>query len=182
MRIVIDGPIGSGKTTILRMLQEIGYNVRFEQINQWPLEQFYKDPRRWAFTLQMAILKTMEIPEDGTIHERCIQTSNHVFWEMLSDTFSPIENEIYQYFYEKHVWIPDIHIYLDATPEKCFENIQKRIQTGDSFVTMEYMVKLDQAYKKFTEKHPIIKIDANLCISEVFKNVCQVIGCQQPLS
>ena len=117
MRIVIDGSIGSGKTTLLKKLENIGYKVKLESIEEWPLENFYVDPERWTFALQMSIIKTMEYPSDGTIHERCIQTSNHVFFKLLRDThnISDIEVNLYDYFYNKHVWYPDIHIYLRAS-------------------------------------------------------------------
>jgi deoxyadenosine/deoxycytidine kinase len=38
MRIVIDGNIGAGKTTQLGLLEKIGYTVRREAIDDWPLE------------------------------------------------------------------------------------------------------------------------------------------------
>jgi predicted ATPase len=41
MKVVIDGNIGSGKTTQLGLLEKAGYIVRREPIDQWPLEEFY---------------------------------------------------------------------------------------------------------------------------------------------
>ena len=58
MKIVIEGNIGAGKTTQLGLLESRGWNVRREAIDQWPLEDFYKDPKRWAFLLHMKILQT----------------------------------------------------------------------------------------------------------------------------
>lgn len=178
MRIVIDGSIGSGKTTLLKKLSEIGYNVKYEAIDEWPLEEFYKDPERWTLALQLSIIKSMELPSDGTIHERCIQTSNRVFFRLIRDSYniSDIDAQLYEYFYNKHVWIPDKHIYLKASPEKCFQNIQKRTQTGDSFVSLEYLKKLDSYYERFIQENPsILIVDAECDIETVFKNVCSLI-------
>lgn len=178
MKIVIDGSIGAGKTTILKMLQERGYKVVMEPIDEWPLEEFYKDPERWTFLLQMSILKSFSNRDSDTIHERCMQTSYKVFFEMLKEiyTFHPKEIEIYDYFYEKHKWTPDIHIYLKASPEKCYENIHKRSQTGDSYVDIGYLRKLNFHYDEFIASHPYIKVvDANADIDTVFKNVCSLI-------
>ena len=56
MKIVIDGNIGVGKSTQLRLLEQVGYKVYREPIDDWSLELFYKDQSRWAFLLQMQIL------------------------------------------------------------------------------------------------------------------------------
>jgi deoxyadenosine/deoxycytidine kinase len=49
IRVVIDGNIGSGKTTQLGLLEKKGYMVRREAIHDWTLDEFYADPARWAF-------------------------------------------------------------------------------------------------------------------------------------
>lgn len=178
MTIVIDGSIGSGKTTILEMLKKRGHKVVTEPIDEWPLEEFYKDPLRWTFLLQMSILKSFLNRDSDTVQERCMQTSYHVFFEMLKEThsFHPKEIEVYDYFYEKMKWTPDIHIYLKASPEKCYENIKKRTQTGDSYISLEYLQKLDSYYEDFITSHNYIKIvDANADVETVFKNVCNII-------
>jgi len=41
-RVVIDGNIGSGKTTQLGLLEKKGWKVRRDPIDEWPLEEFYK--------------------------------------------------------------------------------------------------------------------------------------------
>ena len=66
LRVVIDGNIGSGKTTQLGLLEKTGYTVRREAIQDWPLEEFYKDPARWAFLLHTSILLTNQ-PGEGCL-------------------------------------------------------------------------------------------------------------------
>ena len=49
-KIVIDGNIGSGKTTQLDLLEQQGkYNIKKEPIEKWPLDLYYSDPKRWGF-------------------------------------------------------------------------------------------------------------------------------------
>jgi deoxyadenosine/deoxycytidine kinase len=59
MKIVIDGNIGAGKTTQLNFLKNMGARVFKEPIEEWPLKEFYEDPKRGIFPLQMAVLRTV---------------------------------------------------------------------------------------------------------------------------
>ena len=182
MITVVDGNIGSGKSTLLKNLSH-SFNVVTEKIEEWPLEEFYKDPSRWAMTLQIKILQTMTKPTyDSCFHERCIQSSNHVFWKQLLDdgTITKIEDEIYQELYQKFKWKSDVYIYLRCSPEKCFENIQKRIQTGDKSVSLDYIRKIHNNYEQFIQNIPnVIIIDAEQDEETVYNNVCSILGCRQ---
>ena len=59
MYIAIAGNIGSGKTTLTRMLaQHYGWTPRFEPVDINPyLEDYYKDMSRWSFNLEVYFLK-----------------------------------------------------------------------------------------------------------------------------
>jgi deoxyadenosine/deoxycytidine kinase len=155
-----------------------------EKIEKWPLEEFYKDPSRWAMTLQIRILQTMSKPTyDMCFHERCLQSSNYVFWKHSMDEglVSKIEDEIYQDLYKRFEWKSDMYVYLRCSPEKCFENIQKRTQTGDKSVSIEYIRKINTKYEEFIQNIPnVIIIDAEQDEKTVYDNVCSIIGCRQP--
>ena len=85
MKVVIDGNIGSGKTTQLDLLEKKGWKVRREPIETWPLELFYSDKSRWALVLQLRILQTLRPVDtkDIVVYERCLLSTRHVFWEYL---------------------------------------------------------------------------------------------------
>ena len=59
MKIVIDGNIGAGKTTQLSLLKRLGARVFKEPIEEWPLKEFYANPKKGIFPLQMAVLRTV---------------------------------------------------------------------------------------------------------------------------
>lgn len=152
VKVVIDGNIGSGKTTQLNLLEQKGWAVKREPIEQWPLELFYKDKSRWALLLQLAILQTLQPvkTKGAVVYERCLLSTRHVFWEYLlqKKLVLPEEDAVHSMIYEKEVWYPDVYIFLSKEPEKALEHIKKRKQSGDSGVSLEYLKDLDKLYKK----------------------------------
>lgn len=146
--VVIDGNIGSGKSTQLRLLSDT-YTIKCEPIHEWPLNLFYEDSERWAFLLQMSILKSFTASEDDatTIWERSPESSREVFWRILEKTKE--EDDVYTYFYEKCGWTPDIHMYIRTDPVKCFERVSARHQDGDVKITLDYLEKVHESYEKY---------------------------------
>ena len=140
----------------------------------WPLEKFYEDQSRWAFMMQIAVFDSME-PIHG-VHERCPETAYHVFWDLMRDKIQPEEDEILTRFYEKCSWSPDLYIYLRSTPEKCLENIQGRIQTGDTGVTLDYLKLLHQRYEDFFSARPHSAIDVTRPFDQVLDDILSVIS------
>jgi deoxyadenosine/deoxycytidine kinase len=159
-RIVIDGNIGSGKTTQLNILSKLGYVVHCEPIHEWPLKLFYEDKERWAFLLQMTILKSF-LEKDGLVWERSPESSREVFWKMLKG--SPEEESVYRYFYEKYSWTPDIHVYIRTDPEVCLQRILSRHQDGDVSIDVEYLATVHRYYEEYisTKSGHVHIIDGN---------------------
>ncbi len=56
--IWIEGNIGAGKTTLSHILEkELGYRGFYEPVDSNPyLQDFYEDPKRWAFPMQIEML------------------------------------------------------------------------------------------------------------------------------
>jgi len=158
MKVVIDGNIGSGKTTQLNLLGKAGWTVQREPIDDWPLELFYKDKSRWALLLQLKILQTLQPVKtrDVIVYERCLLSTRHVFWEHLlqKKLVRPEEHDAYSYQYEKDTWFPDVYIFLSKTPEVAFQHIKKRKQSGDSGVSLDYLKDLDVLYARMLTNVP----------------------------
>jgi len=158
MKVVIDGNIGSGKTTQLNLLEQKRWTVQREPIDNWPLELFYKDKSRWALLLQMKILQTLQPVEtnDVVIYERCLLSTRYVFWEHLlqKKLVRPEENDVYCYQYDKDAWFPDLYIFLSKTPEVAFHHIKSRKQSGDSGVSLDYLRDLDVLYTRMLTNVP----------------------------
>jgi len=158
MKVVIDGNIGSGKTTQLDLLEKKGWKVRREPIETWPLELFYSDKSRWALVLQLRILQTLRPVDtkDTVVYERCLLSTRHVFWEHLLQKkyVCPTEDLVYVHEYDRRAWYPDVYIFLSKSPERAFEHIGKRHQVGDSNISLEYLQELDVLYKKMIQYVP----------------------------
>jgi deoxyadenosine/deoxycytidine kinase len=180
MRVVIDGNIGAGKTTQLGLLEKIGYTVRREAIDEWPLEEFYEDPARWAFLLHTSILLTNQPPFDQSeslvLFERSLISSRWVFWEVLKKQghVTSKEDEIYSKLYEKYAWHPDLFIYLAKSPERCLEHIQGRYQPGDQgAITLDYLQELGTEYTKMlsTLSCKVLVIDADQSAEKIHNEI-----------
>lgn len=181
MKIVIDGNIGSGKTTQLGLLEKKGWNVRREPIDKWPLEDFYKDPKRWAFYFHMVILQTLRpIKTAGhVIYERSLLSSRWVFWPVLKRKgfVTDQEDKTYAQYYEQFAWYPDVYIFLSKKRELAWEHIQKRGQAGDTGVTVEYLEELEKEYLEMIRGVPcrVYVVNANQSVEKVHEDICKIL-------
>jgi len=181
MKIVIDGLIGAGKSTQVDILSKItGESVIKEPIDDWPLDLFYKDPSRWGFMMQVAVLNSYaKMKEYDGIFERCPQSTHDIFWQNLveSKVVTAEENIIFQKLYKYHSWNPDIIIFIDKSPEKCHEHIKLRNQTGDTGVSIDYLRSLDKLYTKhFKSNKKIHIIDGDQAIDMVTRDILKIIN------
>jgi thymidylate kinase len=100
-----------------------------------------------------------------------------VFWPVLlkNGTVTQKEDDLYEYYWDRFKWTPDVFIYLAKSPELAFEHIQKRGQAGDTKVTLEYLKELDEEYKKMVLKMPckVIVVNANRPAEEIHSEICQ---------
>jgi deoxyadenosine/deoxycytidine kinase len=176
MKIVIDGTIGSGKTTQLDLLEKAGWDVKREPISEWPLDLFYRDPSRWAFLMHMAVLRSLK-PSERTVHERCPLSTAHVFWQYVVDKklVTPEENELFMKYYDEIGWQPDVYILITKKPEMAWEHIQKRGQAGDSGVTLEYLKELQEYYSKMVTRIPckMLVVNGNRDPSVIHKQILE---------
>jgi thymidylate kinase len=177
MKVVVDGNIGSGKTTQLGLLEKKGFIVFREPIDEWPLQEFYEDPKNGIFPLHMAILRTLR-PRGPGVYERSLLSSRWVFWEWAKAKGASAHDATYDYFYERHKWQPDLYIFLSKSPEKCLEAIQTRGQTGDGFVTLEYLQELDALYQKLVMKVPcrVHVLNADAPPEEIHEKILNILS------
>ena len=163
MHIAVAGNIGSGKTTLTRMLaKHYGWQPRFEAVDYNPyLEDYYKDIPRWSFALEVYFLKqrfrdlleiarsTDTIIQDRSIYEGVyVFTANNKEQGNLSDRDFETYMELFEQMTEA-VRYPQLMIYLKASLPHLVANIQKRGRDYEQTIPLEYLSGLNERYDDF---------------------------------
>ena len=168
MHIAVAGNIGSGKTTLSRMLAEhFNWTPKFESVEYNPyLADFYNDMERWSFNLQIYFLnkrfkdvvdisKCNEvIIQDRTIYEdaRIFAPNLHGMGLMSSRDF-----ENYSDLFDLMMSLvnpPDLMIYLRSSIPNLISQIQKRGREYEKSIRIDYISGLNDRYEKWIETYP----------------------------
>ncbi len=169
----IEGPIGAGKTTFLRLIQEKlpELAVVFEPLQSWDskvygqslLANFYKDPQRWAYTMEtlaMACrvqehLKEQQNPNPFRLMERSIYSGHYVFATngYHNGFFTEVEWQVYLEWFNFLVTgrckPPQGFIYLKVDPEIALERIKKRDREAEKSISLEYIKQIHKCHEDF---------------------------------
>ena len=163
MHIAIAGNIGSGKTTLTRLLSKhFGWKPHFEEVDNNPyLESFYEDMKRWSFNLQIYFLNSrfrqvMEIRKSGDniIQDRTIYEDAYIFAANLYDMglMETRDYENYQALFElmsSFLQAPDLLIYLRASVPTLVRQIQKRNRDYEQSIRLDYLKALNKRYENW---------------------------------
>ncbi len=167
MHIVIAGNIGSGKTTLTRMLaKHYDWEPKFEAVTFNPyLEDYYKDIGRWSFALEIFFLKQrfldiVDIAKSGknVIQDRSIFEGVYVFVEnnYAQGNLSERDYETFMELFEQIkglIRTPDLMIYLRASLPHLIGNIQKRGREYEQGIQIDYLGGLNKRYEEFIGNH-----------------------------
>ena len=163
MHIAISGNIGSGKSTLTKMLaRHYGWEPRFEAVEGNPyLQDYYRDIPRWSFNLEVYFLKErfrdlLAIAQAGhtVIQDRTIYEGVYVFMENNKDmgNLSERDYETYMELFEQMmdmVKVPDLMIYLKASVPHLVGNIQRRGRDYEQTIQLDYLENLNRRYDDF---------------------------------
>ena len=163
MHIAVAGNIGSGKSTLTRLLaRHYGWEARFEAVEHNPyLEDYYRDIHRWSFNLEVYFLKErfrdlLDIAQSNhtVIQDRTIYEGVYVFMENNKDMghLSERDYETYMELFAQMmdmVRLPDLMIYLRASVPHLVGNIQKRGREYEQAMQLEYLENLNRRYDDF---------------------------------
>lgn len=176
MHIVIAGNIGSGKTTLTKMLaRHYGWDLRLESVTYNPyLEDYYKDMPRWALNLEVYFLKErfrdlLEIRKSAkpVIQDRSIYEGVYIFSANNHDmgNMSDHDFETYMGLFNSIMMAvkqPDLMVYLKASVPHLVDNIHKRGREYEQNMRLDYLKNLNDRYDRFFQrqyKGPKITVD-----------------------
>jgi len=166
MHIAIAGNIGSGKSTLTRMLaRHYGWEARYEAVDHNPyLEDYYRDIHRWSFNLEVYFLKerfrdllAIAQADHTIVQDRSIFEGVYVFMRNnkamghLSDRDYTTYMELFEQMMSV-VKYPDLMIYLRASVPHLVGNIQRRGRDYEQTMKLEYLENLNMCYDDFIYK------------------------------
>lgn len=177
MHIGVAGNIGSGKTTLTRMLAgHYGWTPKYEAVTYNPyLDDYYKDIPRWSFNLEVYFLAQrfkdiLEISQAGgtVIQDRTIMEGVQIFvannYEMgnLSDRDYTTYMNLFRLMMSL-VKAPDLLIYLKSSIPHLVAQIQKRGRDYEKSISIEYLTGLNERYEQWIDSYEgqVLTIDAD---------------------
>ena len=159
--IAIEGNIGAGKSSLAKKIA-IDFNSKLilERFSDNPfLPKFYKEPDRYAFTLEMSFLaeRYQQITDDLSqlnIFNDSIVSDYDIYKSLIFSKITLSEDEFALYrklFFSmyKDILKPDLYIYLNQNIDRLKENIKKRGRDYEQDIDKSYLKNINSGYLDF---------------------------------
>ncbi len=171
--IAVEGPIGVGKTSLVRRLADTFHSeMLLELPEENPfLERFYHDPERNALATQlfflfqrarqMQELRQKDLFETVRVADFLIDKDALFARQNLDDDEFALYQQVYQHL-TIDAPVPDLVIYLQAPAGVLLQRIQKRGIAAEQQIQRDYLEKLNEAYTNFFhyyERSPLLIVN-----------------------
>jgi len=165
--VAVAGNIGSGKSSLTRMLSEhYGWKSFYESVDNNPyLADFYKDMSRWSFNLQVYFLskrfndhKKIVEGNDSVIQDRSIYEDAEIFARNLH-LIGKMDERDYTNYVElykvmmQYLRPPDLLIFLDARIETLVKQIARRGREFEQSIPRSYLEQLSGHYREWIKSY-----------------------------
>ncbi|WP_299110651.1 2-amino-4-hydroxy-6-hydroxymethyldihydropteridine diphosphokinase [uncultured Winogradskyella sp.] len=159
--IAIEGNIGAGKTSLSKKIaHDFNAKLILERFADNPfLPKFYKEPERYAFTLEMSFLadRYQQISDDLSqldLFKDFMVSDYDVHKSLIFSKVTLPEDEFRLYrklFFQvyKDIARPDLYVYLYQNTERLQANIKKRGRKYEKEIQDEYLEKINSGYLSF---------------------------------
>ncbi len=172
--IVIEGPIGVGKTSLARRVsQSLSAQLVLEQADQNPfLERFYRSPRAAAFATQLFSCSSAPGKMEDVRQQDLFGAVRVADFLLEKDrlfarvTLDDAEYALYEKVYERVVTDapkPDLVVYLQAPVDVLLDRIARRGIRYEQAIDRGYLDRLTQAYARFFHSYdgaPLLIVNA----------------------
>lgn len=174
--LVIEGNIGSGKTTLAKMLaDDLNAKLILEQFADNPfLPKFYKDQERYSFSLELSFLADRynqlkkEVLNLDLFHPLLI--ADYYFSKtaiFAQNTLKPDEYHLFRQIFNMvsdNIPKPDLYVFLHADTSRLIENIKKRGRDYEQEISAGYLEKIKEGYFSYFKgisSFPVLIVDVN---------------------
>ena len=159
--IAIEGNIGAGKTSLAnKIAQDFNAKIILERFaDNAFLPKFYKEPERYAFTLEMSFLadRYQQISDDLSqldLFKDFMVSDYDIYKSLIFSKITLPEDEFRLYrklFYQvyKDIAKPDLYVYLYQNTERLQVNIKKRGRNYEKDIKDDYLEKINAGYLEF---------------------------------
>lgn len=167
MHVAIAGNIGSGKTTLTRLLSKhYKWQAHYEEVDDNPyLDDFYNQMERWSFNLQIYFLNSrfrqiLDIRNSGknVIQDRTIYEDAYIFAPNLHAMGLMTNRDFENYkslfdLMEEVTESPDLIIYLRSSIPNLVAQIHKRGREYENSISIDYLSRLNERYEAWVHKY-----------------------------
>lgn len=173
--LVVEGPIGVGKTSLAQLLAEtLGAELLLERAEENPfLERFYRDPKHAALPTQLSFLfqraRQLQQLRQGDIFTPArvadfMLEKDRLFAQLnLDDDEFALYEQVYQHL-SVDAPAPDLVVYLQAPVEVLMGRILRRGAGYEHFIQYEYLKRVAEAYAHFFHyynRSPLLIVNAS---------------------
>lgn len=173
--IVVEGPIGVGKTSLANILaRRFGARLVLEVVEENPfLSSFYADRQKYAFQTQIFFLLSRYRQQQELFQQELFNSVTVSDYLLAKDrifanlTLDNHELALYERVFEAlgpNVVKPDLVIYLQGRLEVLLQRIKKRARDFERQFDAEYLQALSHAYNDFFahyDETPLLVVDTS---------------------